>query len=409
MRIISSCVCSGVLLSLVVGCDRPSPSPAEPASASQAPSVKVVHPERKTVRRLIERPGYNVEADEKTPLYAKLPGYVLRWNRSADLGAHVRKDDVLAELDIPEMDVELEQKKAGVEQARSEIKQAEAAVLRAQADEKRAKSQYERLSQVGSSSGGLISKDQVEEYRLGYEAAQTATAKAVADKEVAEKRLKVAEANRAHVGALLQYKQIKAPYDGIITERNVNTRDLADPTAITKGKPLFVVEKINPVRVFINIPEMDAVWVRDGDTAFIRAQSLRGQQFQGTVTRSSGTLNPVNRTLRTEIDLPNDDGTLRPGMFVDATIVVEHKNVWSLPAAAVMTTPEGQTFCYRVEDGKAIRTPIQVGLRGDDLIEVLKKQTKSGEDGPREDFTGEEVIVGGDAASISDGQAVTKD
>src|SRR5262245_2159561 len=102
-----------VLVGLAAGCDRQSASSSgqvAQTSASEAPAVKVVHPEKRDVRHLIERPGYNIEAFERTPLYAKIAGYVLKWN--ADIGDRVQKDDVLAELYIPEMEVELKQKEA---------------------------------------------------------------------------------------------------------------------------------------------------------------------------------------------------------------------------------------------------------------------------------------------------------
>jgi multidrug efflux pump subunit AcrA (membrane-fusion protein) len=166
------------------------------------------------------------------------------------------------------------------------------------------------------------------------------------------------------------------------------------------------------VRVFIQVQDLENVWVRDGDVALIRADSFPGQPFKGKVTRTSKSLNPQNRTLRTQVDLPNDDGKLLPGMFVNATIIAEHKNVWTLPAKAVVTRGE-QTFCYRVENGKAVRTPIRVGLPGNEkdneLIEVLKKQVKpakAGEEAQWEDLSGEEVIVASDPASLTDGQAV---
>jgi membrane fusion protein (multidrug efflux system) len=106
--------------------------------------------------------------------------------------------------------------------------------------------------------------------------------------------------------------------------------------------------------------------------------------------------------------LPNDDGKLLPGKFVSATIIAERKNVWSLPTTAVVTQGE-LTFCYCVENGKAVRTPIQLGLRGGELVEVLKKQTtpaKPDEEGQWEGISGEEIIVASDPASLTDGQAV---
>jgi multidrug efflux pump subunit AcrA (membrane-fusion protein) len=398
-----------MLLSLQAGCQRlASPSSDQTPRAavpSEAPTVKVIHPEKKDVRRLIERPGFNIEADERTAIYAKIAGYVSKWNY--DMGASVRKDDVLAELYVPEMEVELKQKKAAVAQAVSEIKQAEAAVLRWQAESRHAESQYQRLARIARS--GTLDKEQVDEARLGFEAAEAAVAKAKADVEVAKARQKVAEADQDHVEALLQYTKVRAPFDGVVTgRRTINMGDFVQPASAGKGEPLFVVERIRPVRVFVNIQEMEAAWVHEGDVALIRVQSLHGQSFKGKVTRVSRSLHPQNRTLLTQIDLPNDDGTLLPGTFVNATIIVEHKNVWTLPVSAVITQGE-KSFCYRVEDGKAVRIPIQVGLRGPEWVEVLKKQSKPAkaeEEVRWDDFSGEDVIVAIDPSSLTNGQAV---
>jgi RND family efflux transporter MFP subunit len=397
---------SMVVLGMVSGCNRQPTASPDQGAAPKTPEVKVVRPERKDVRRLIERPGYNIEAYERTLVYAKIPGYVQKWN--FDMGDRVQKDDVLAELYVPEMNVELKQKEAAIRQAAAEIEQANAAKQRAEAEQERAKSQYERLTRVARS--GVLDQEQVDEVRLGFKAAVAAVAKAQADVNVAEARLEGAKANRDHVQTLLQYTKIPAPFDGVVTRRNVSTRDFVQPAAASiKGDALFVVEKVDPVRVFVNVQELEAVWVRDGDTALILPQSLPGQQFKGTVTRTSGTLHPQNRTLRTEIDLSNAAGKLQPGMYVKATIIAERKNVWTLPVAAVVTQGE-QTFCYRVEKGTAVRTPIQVGLRGTELVEVLKKQTKpakAGEEARWEDFSGEEVIVATDPASVAGGQTVS--
>jgi multidrug efflux pump subunit AcrA (membrane-fusion protein) len=119
-------------------------------------------------------------------------------------------------------------------------------------------------------------------------------------------------------------------------------------------------------------------------------------------------LDPQSRTLRTEIDLPNPQGRLMPGMYVQATILFEHANAWTLPAAAAVTAGE-QTFCYRVIDGKAVRAPLQIGLRGGDSVEVLKMQVRSVSPSAEcrwEDVTGQEVVVASDAASLQNGQPV---
>src|SRR5260370_37519042 len=158
---------SMVLLELVSGCNQPPSTSPDQGAASTTPEVKVVRPQKKDVRRPIERPGYNIEAYERTLVYAKIPGYVQKWN--FDMGDRVHKDDVLAELYVPEMDVELKQKEASIRQASAEIEQAEAAIQRAEAEQERAKSQYERLARVERSV--VLDKDQVDEVLLGFKAA----------------------------------------------------------------------------------------------------------------------------------------------------------------------------------------------------------------------------------------------
>jgi len=254
----------------------------------------------------------------------------------------------------------------------------------------------------------VLDQENVEEARLGFEAARAGLAKAKADEGVAEKRLEVARKAREYAQTLLRYTKILAPFDGVVTQRNINERDFVQPAAGRKGEALFVVDQVDPVRVFIDVPEVEAVWLREGATASVRCQSLPGQEFRGSVTRTSWALNPATRTLCTEVDLPNPGGRLPPGLYIDVTITVEHRHVWTLPESAVVTK-EDEIFCYRLESGKVMRTPLQLGLRGNGLVEILKNQTKpskSGEQRIWEDLTGEEEIIESNAAELKDGQTV---
>jgi RND family efflux transporter MFP subunit len=388
------------------GCDRPSAAtpPGQAPAEPRGPSVRILKPERKTVLQRIEQPGFNIEAFQETALYARITGYVRKWY--VDMGAAVKKDDLLAELHVPEMEVEVKQKEAAVRQAASEIEQARAAVLTAEAQVARNKSQYERLATKG---GSLLDREQIDELRLGYEAAKASLEKARADVAAAEAHVEVAKANRDFAQTMLQYAQIRAPYDGVVTQRNVNDRDFVQPMATgARAKPLFVVQQIDPVRVFVNVPGTDASWVKDGDPVSLRLQGAGGELLQGKVTRNARSLDPKSRTLRTEIDLPNKDQKLLPGMYVQATITVQHANVWTIPTSSLAT--EGDTtFCFRVEGGKAWRTPLQIGLRGQGIVEVLKKQVKGAT--PSEparwvELTGDEQIIASDVVSFSDGQTV---
>src|SRR5262249_50462752 len=153
------------LLVFVAGCQRDEPPPAKavPAQSPAAgPALRVVMPERKSVSRPIEQPGFNIEPFEETPLYPRVSGYVGKWHK--DIGASVKEGEVLAELDVPEMLVDLRQKEATIRQALAQVGQARAAVQAAQAQLTRAKSQYERLARLGK--GGVLDKENIAEMLL---------------------------------------------------------------------------------------------------------------------------------------------------------------------------------------------------------------------------------------------------
>jgi RND family efflux transporter MFP subunit len=418
----------------LMGCNR-GPDAAAPATSGPAPpSVAVVTPKRDTVRRTIDQPG-RVEAFEETPVYAKVPGYVRKFY--VDIGDEVAEGKVLAELWVPEMEQDVRKKEATVVQKAAEVEQAkrlraaadknvqsaeamlkaeESGRLRAQAEYDRAQSQHEQLVK----SGGAIDKEALSAARYGVEAARAAQAqveakvkaaeatrdeamakrdKAVADVAVAEANLKVAEADRDQTRALFGYATLTAPFKGKVSARNIDTRHLVQPAASgAKGEPLFVVVQTDTVRVFVDVPEADAGLVRDGMEAKVRAQ---GKEFAGTVTRTSGVLDPKTRTLRTEIDLPNKDGALLPGSYAYATLTAKREGAFTLPASAVVTATEG-AYGFRVEGGKAVKTPLQTGLSGGGLVEVLKKQTRPG---TWDDVTGNEEMAA-NAATLKDGQEV---
>jgi RND family efflux transporter MFP subunit len=394
---------------LTGGCQRQSPADRRPDLPDDptATAVQIIKPERKSLSYRIEQPGFNIEAFQETPLYPRISGYVRKWK--ADIGDTVHKDDVLAELAVPEMEVDLRQKDAAVQQANAQIGQARAAVRTAQAELKRLKSQHERFARLEQK--GATDRQNLEEIGMSVESAEAALEKAQADLAAAEALVEVAKANRDYSKTMLAYAQILAPFDGVVTRRNVNTGDFVQPAgAAAKAQPLFVISQIDPVRVFVNVPGADAAWIHNKDAVSLRLQGAGGELFEGQVTRNARSLDPQARTLRTEIDLPNPKGKLLPGMYVQAAITVQHPNAWSLPVTAILTEGD-QIFCYRVEGGKVLRTTLQIGIRGDGLVEILKKQTQlpsSEQKGRWEDITGEEEIVANGTASFSDGQTVRR-
>jgi HlyD family secretion protein len=430
------------LLAGVAGCRQsPGEAAAPPPTEKAARAVSVATPERKTIRREVGQPGF-IQAFERTPIVSKLPGYVLKWN--VDRGDVVHKDEVLAELWVPDMVSELKLKGAQVEQAqkslamardrvtsaKARVQEAVAGVGRAEASHEYWKSQSARFGKLVSDN--VLDKQTQEETQNQYRGAAAALTEAQAKvesaralqqeaesaRDKAEADVRAAEADRQRQADLVGYATLKAPYDGVVTQMNVNTRQFVQPATGGQGDVLYVVERTDQVRVFVSVPETDAAWVRKGAAATVRVQALQGQEFQGTVTRTSWSLNQTTRTLLAEIDLPNPEvpkvgRRLRPGQYAYATITAEWQDVLTLPASAVVTEGDVnvgyQTFCYVVEDGRAKRTQIEIGARNDHLVEAIKKRVPAARpaEAPRwEPFTGAEQVVQGDLSGLKDGQAV---
>jgi HlyD family secretion protein len=419
-------------LIFAAGCHSAS-STAEQAGAatsSAAARVTVAQPARKTLRRESVQPG-QIEAFEQTPLFAKLPSYVQKLY--VDIGDRVESEQLLADLFLPELKDELRQKEAALAQAGAEvelataavraaeaavataqanIRLAEAGLTRADADVTRWKSQDARIRQLVA--GGSLDRkleDETRDSLKAAEAAQSETrakveaakatllqyqadlAKATAAKAAAGARQRNAEADLARVKALLQYTQIRAPYAGVVTERNVNRGDFVQPATAATAKPLMTLARRDLVRVFVDVPEMDSPSVEPGRAGYVHVQALPDRVVQGKVARTSWALG-ANRTLRTELDLPNPAGVLRPGMYATAHIVLEERpHALVLPRAAVLGQGKA-AFCWVVEDGKTVRKPISVGLQVGNEVEVL-----SG-------LEGNEQVVQAQAAALQEGQPV---
>jgi RND family efflux transporter MFP subunit len=204
--------------------------------------------------------------------------------------------------------------------------------------------------------------------------------------------IEVANSEVSHAQAMLGYTRIEAPFDGIITRRNVDTGHLTKPG--TDTPPLFIAARSAVVTITVDIPELDAADIKPGERGFIKLQAMKGRIIEGKVTRTAWALDPKTRTIRAEIDLPNPGANLRPGLYVWATIVVdEHPNVLTLPTSAVVKDRD-KYYCVAIVGGKVTRRRVEVGLSDGTRTEVV-----SG-------LEGGETIVKANAASLRDGEAV---
>ena len=425
-----------------IGCRDKAATQQSPARAAPA-RVSVARPVRKTLRRAITQPG-QIEAFDQARLHAKIPAYVEKY--LVDIGDHVQGPrfgsdgemielgQLLAELSAPEMERELEQKQALVAQAAADVEQSQAAIKVAQADThsavsrlkeslaaaeryeaeyQRWTSEYDRIVQLVSRSA-VTQKlaDETKSQKLAADAArkeslakiesarsvvaasQAQVEKTMADEAATRARRNVAEAAHAHTAALLDYLKIEAPFDGTVWERNADIGYFAQGGGGNQEKPLFTIVRTDPVRVFVDLPEIDAVLTDAGDRAVVRVQSLPGEEFTGTVTRTSWALDPSTRTLRTEVDVPNAHARLRPGMYAQVTIDLAEKPEACTVNIGAVVSQENRLWCFIVENGKAVRKAVTLGLKSGNEVEIA-----SG-------LTGDELVVQSKSASLTDGQTV---
>jgi HlyD family secretion protein len=422
-------------LGLTTGCQQQIPAAAaaqvaaeRPAAAGALEKVTAGEPTRKNLQLFSAQPARLVPL-EQTPIHARISGYV--GNVHVDVGDKVEAGGKLVTLDVPELAVEVAQKKALLEQSAAEtkqaesakiaaqaqlataqalIRQAEAGVARSAADIARWQSEYSRLEQLANS--GSLNRQIVDETRQKLAAAEAAgqevqaavdsataaarqaeaeVAKADADIVAAEARQRVAAENLRYSETMLGYSELKSPFVGMITQRRV---DPGHFSAGAGGEPLLVVMRNDIVRVLIAIPESETSLVDVGDEVNVVVPSLRGRKYTGRVSRTAWSLDEGNRALVTIVDLPNEDGALRPGMYATAQVLLAaRENVLTLPAAAVKRDGT-EACCFVVTGGQAVRTPIELGLKVGDDWEIVKG------------LEGNESVCLTKAATLADGQAI---
>ncbi len=418
---------AGLLVLTLAGCRQEAPATdTKPATRR----VTVDTPKVKDLIRECEQPG-RLEAYEQTPIHSRVTGYV----RSVlvDIGDQVKSGQSLVELHVPDLKEQVRQKEAReqesvaftaqakaaiasaeamVETARALLVESQAASQRTDAELARSKSDFERTEQLANTSA--VSPKIVDEAQSVYHAAaaskkesqakiqsqeallreaQAKVEQSEADLETAMARSKTIAAELAEARAMLEYANLRSPFDGVVTERHVHTGHLVEPGR-QESKPLLVVSRIDPIRVLVDVPEIDAALVDVGDQAVLRIQSLGSKVVNAEVSRVSWALHETSRTLRAELDLPNPAGILRPGMYAYARIILdESPQALTLPTSALKL--EGtQAYCFVVKAGRVHRTNVELGLRAAKESSIKAGLTPT-----------DQVVISG-IDTLSDGQPV---
>jgi RND family efflux transporter MFP subunit len=313
-------------------------------------------------------PG-NIQAVAEAPILARAEGYIQR--RYVDIGDHVAAGQLLAEIEAPELDQQVLQSRAAVQQAQADLERAMAALEQGKANESLAKVTATRWDNLAKR--GVVSRQENDQYQAQYQA-QSANVRAL-DRAVAAARGNVAaaEANVARLTQLQNYLKVRAPFAGVITLRNVDVGALAN----TGSTLLFRIAQSNPLRTYVNVPQASAADVHAGQVASLSTAELPDRKFKGVVARTANALDPSSRTLLVEIQVPNPDGKLLPGAYVQVDLNLPRKDPPLLiPSDTLVVRPAGTLVALVTPNNTVHFQEITVGRDFGDRIEVLSGLTE---------------------------------
>lgn len=314
------------------------------AAASEAieeklPVVNVAPARQSPAKTELELPG-DLQAEIETPIFARADGYLRK--RLVDIGDHVHKDQLLAEIDTPELDQQLSQARAGLAQAQASLVQLQANLVQARANLKLAQVTWERWSRLADR--GVYSRQDADEKQAAFEARKADVDAAIATVEATRKLVDANVANVHRLEELKGFASVVAPFDGVVTNRNMTM----DPgTLVNSGngganREIFRVAQIQTMRIFVNVPQAYTALVHDGLRAELRVQELPGQMFPATVIRNAHSVDASARTMLAILETPNPKATLLPGMYAQVKFAFSgNKSGLLIPGDALLLGREG--------------------------------------------------------------------
>ena len=302
------------------------------------PTVTVVRPKRGAGAEEVVLPG-NAQAYVATPIYARTNGYLKTWY--FDIGAHVKSGQLLAEIETPEIDRQLDQARADLATAQANFELSRTTAAR-----------YQELFKSDS-----VAKQDVDD-RVGDLQAK----KAMVDS---------AAFNVRRLEETVAFQKVYAPFDGVITARNIDIGALINAGSNAPGKELFDIASTAKLRVYVNVPQIYSRAVRPGATAELTVAEYPGRRFNGTIVRSSDSIDPASRTLLTEVDVDNASGALLPGAYVSVHLKLGGAvSTVIVPVNALLFRSEGMRVAV-VRDGKAELEQVTLGRDYGVEVEVL--------------------------------------
>ena len=369
-----------------------SPGQVNPSANESSVVVEVVVPERRDLRRQITLSG-TIEPFQRARLHSKVAGY-LEWI-SVDIGDRVAKGQVLAKLEVPEMADEYSTAQAELGIVEADRTHAEAELERARADRQLKKLTYTRLQGVASEEPDMVPLQRVDEARAEYQLGE-ATVKVLESRiRQVESQMKRVLASLEGLKTLMSYTEIKAPFRGRVTERHVDPGTLIQAASSSQNaQPVATIASTDVLRVFVDVPEAEVPFVEQGDRALIKVPALPSHTFEARITRFTGALNPATRTMRTEIDIPNQGNILKPGMYGAVTLTLEERpQAITLPSRALHTAGQ-KKFTYSVVESRLRKIEVETGLDDGITVEITKG------------LEGDEIVVLATRGEVQEGMEV---
>jgi RND family efflux transporter MFP subunit len=344
------------------------------------PAVTVTAVRRSEASTDLLLPG-NIQAIDETTIYARADGYLRR--RLVDIGDRVEERQLLAEIETPELDQQIRQARASLEQARASLEQARAALKQSEAGAVQAQANLE-LADVTARrwkslvQEGVLSQQDGDEKRSAFEArkadleaAQAGVNAARANVNAAQANVQASEANLQRLAELQSFQKVVAPFDGVITARNIDVGSLITAGSGSSTKPLFSIAQIGRLRIYVNLPQTFVPSIQPGQPAEVIVQEFPGRAFPGKVTRTANSLDEKSHTLLTEVQVANPDHKLLPGMYAQVKFVLDRPSPPVLaPAEALVVRSDGNYVAVvrpdrtlhfqRVEIGRDYGTQIEI-------------------------------------------------
>jgi RND family efflux transporter MFP subunit len=354
------------------------------------PVVSILHPQLGEPTSTLLLPG-NIEPLYSASVYARTEGYIER--RNVDIGSKVKTGQVLAVISSPEVDQQLLQARATLAQSQASLQQADATLQQAKANAELTRLTKERDLPLGQQHA--ISQQIVDEAVQAYDARVADVAAAQANISAAQANV---TANHANVARLLQmqsFEQVVAPFDGVITARNVERGDLVTTGSAAAGKPLFDIAQSGTLRIQVDVPQSQAVNIQDGQKASILVRERLGREYTGTVVRNASALDSAARTMLTEVQVDNRDGSLLPGMYAQVRFTLpEPRTSLIIPTSSLVIDSHGM-HVVAVQDNRTVHfLPVVIGKDMGTQVEVLSGLRAS------------DVLVASPSDLLHDGQNV---